>query len=209
MALTLVEQSLMFCRRKPRTLFSFPAVIAVCLDHVRLSVIEMPRYLLVSDVSSILLCMAYNVSQASLVFFGITLMAVHFPGLNSICQSFSHCSSDDRSDWRACWSLSVVMLLRKRQSSANSLVWEERTTSRKLLIYESKRRGPLGSHNTDPPGDLLVLCVHTTIIDLVISWSFGLIQQSPAWSFGFTQHSPAWWSPGPSGSHNNHPSWPC
>ena len=65
MALTLVEQSLMFCRRKPRTLFSFPAVIAVCLDHVRLSVIEMPRYLLVLDVSSSLLWMAYDVSRVS------------------------------------------------------------------------------------------------------------------------------------------------
>ena len=42
--------------------------------------IETPRYLLVSDVSSILLWIAYDVSRASLVFFGITLMAVHFPG---------------------------------------------------------------------------------------------------------------------------------
>ena len=50
--------------------------------------IETPRYLLVLDVSSILLWMAYDVSRTSLVFFGITLMAVHFPGLNSICQSF-------------------------------------------------------------------------------------------------------------------------
>ena len=118
MALTLVEQSLMFRRKKPRILFAFPAVIAVRLDHVRLSVIETPRYLLVSAVSSILLWMAYDVSQASLVLFGITLMAVHFPGLNSFSQSFSHCSSDDRSDWRACWSLSVVMLLKRRQLSA-------------------------------------------------------------------------------------------
>ena len=122
MALTLVEQSLMFCRRKPRSLLAFPTVIAVCLDHVRLAVIETPKYLLVSDVSSILLRMAHNVSQASLVFFGVTLMAVHFPGLNSICHSFSHCSSDDRSDWRACWSLSVLTLLKRRQPSANSLV---------------------------------------------------------------------------------------
>ena len=123
MALILVEQSLMFCRRKPRTLFDFPAIIAVCLDHVRLLVIEMPWYLLVLDVCSILSWMAYDdVSWDSLVFFGISLMAVHFPGLNSICQSFCHCSNDDRSDWRACWSLSVVMLLKRRQSSANSLV---------------------------------------------------------------------------------------
>ena len=111
MALTLVEQ--MFCRRKPRTLFAFSVVIAVCLDHVRLSVIEAPRCLLVPDVFTILLWMAYGVSQASLVFFGITLMAVHFPGLNSICQSFSHCSSDDRPDWRAGWALSLVMLLKR------------------------------------------------------------------------------------------------
>ena len=104
--------SLMFRRRKPRTLFSFPAVIAVCLDHVRLSVIETPRYLLVSDVSRILLLISCDVSRTSLVFFGITLMSVHCPGLNSICQSFSHCPSDDRSDWRACWSLSVVLLLK-------------------------------------------------------------------------------------------------
>ena len=58
-----VEQLLMFCRRKPRTLFAFPAVIAVCLDHVRLSVIKTPMYLLVSDVSSILLWIAYDVSN--------------------------------------------------------------------------------------------------------------------------------------------------
>ena len=87
MALTLLELSLMFRRRKPRTLFAFPAVRAVCLDHVRLSVVETPRYLLASDVSSILLWMAYDVSRASLVFFGFILMTVHFPGLNSLCQS--------------------------------------------------------------------------------------------------------------------------
>ena len=63
MALTLVEQSLMFRRRKPRTLFAFPAIIAVCLDHVRLSVIETPWYLLLSDVSSSLLWIAYDVSN--------------------------------------------------------------------------------------------------------------------------------------------------
>ena len=54
--------------------------------------------------------------------------------------------------------------------------------------------GPLCSHDTYPPGDILVLRVHTTITRLVISWSFG-----------FTQQSPAWWSPGPLGSHNNYP----
>ena len=54
--------------------------------------------------------------------------------------------------------------------------------------------GPLGSHNNHPPGNLLVLWVHTTITRLVISWSFGI-----------TQHSTAWWSPGPSCSHYNHP----
>ena len=53
--------------------------------------------------------------------------------------------------------------------------------------------GPLGSHTNHPPGDLLVLWVHTPITRLVISWSFG-----------FTQQSHAWWSPGPLGSHNNH-----
>ena len=39
MALTSVEQPLMYRRRKPRTLVAFPAVIAVCLDHVKLAVI--------------------------------------------------------------------------------------------------------------------------------------------------------------------------
>ena len=33
--------------------------------------------------------------------------------------------------------------------------------------------GPLGSHYNHPPGDLLVLWVHTTITRLVISWSLG------------------------------------
>ena len=61
-----VEQSLMFPRRKPRTLFAFLAVIVVCLDHVRLSVIKTPRYLLLSDFSSILLLTVYDVSRASL-----------------------------------------------------------------------------------------------------------------------------------------------
>ena len=83
--------------------------------------------------------------------------------------------------------------------------------------------GPLGSHNGHPPGDLLVLWVHTTITRQVISWSFTFTQQSLpgdllvlrvhttithlviAWSFAFTQRSPTWWSPGPLGSHNNHP----
>ena len=70
--------------------------------------------------------------------------------------------------------------------------------------------GPLGSYNNHPPGDLLVLWVHTTITRLVISWSLGFTQQSPAWwspgrwvhttitrlviswSFGFTQNEIAW-----------------
>ena len=50
MALTLVEQSFMFRSRKPRTLFASTAVIAICLNNVRLSAIEMPRNLLLSDV---------------------------------------------------------------------------------------------------------------------------------------------------------------
>ena len=54
--------------------------------------------------------------------------------------------------------------------------------------------GPFGSHYNHPPGDLLVLWVHTTITCLVISWYFG-----------FTQQSPAWWSPGPLGLCYNHP----
>ena len=80
--------------------------------------------------------------------------------------------------------------------------------------------GLLGSHNTDPPGDLLVLRVQTTITRLVISWSLGFTQQSLpgdllvlrvhttiiclviSWSLGFTQQSLAWWSPGPLCSHN-------
>ena len=69
MALTLVELSLMFRCRKPRALFAFPTVIAVCLDHVRLSVIETPIYLLASDVSGILLWMVYDISRASFVLF--------------------------------------------------------------------------------------------------------------------------------------------
>ena len=64
MTLTLVEQSLMFRRRNPRPLFTFPAVIAVCLDRVRLSWLRRQlRYLFVSDVSSILLWIAYDVSN--------------------------------------------------------------------------------------------------------------------------------------------------
>ena len=88
----------MFRRKKPRILFAFSACIAVCLDHVKLAVIETPRYLLVSDVSmDSIRCFTGQFG----FFFGITLMAMHFLGLNSICQSFSHFSSDDRSNWRA------------------------------------------------------------------------------------------------------------
>ena len=69
--------------------------------------------------------------------------------------------------------------------------------------------GPLGSHNTEPPGDLLVFWVHTTITRLVISWSLWFTQQSLAlvisWSFGFTKHWTTWWSPGLLGSHNTDP----
>ena len=55
-------------------------------------------------------------------------------------QQSSHSSRDDRSDWRACWSVSVVMLLKRRQSFANSLVREERTTFGRSLMYERKRK---------------------------------------------------------------------
>ena len=129
-----VEQSLMFRCRKPRTLFAFPAVISVCLDHVKLSVIETPRYQLVLDVSSILLLMVYNVSRASLIFFGIALMAVPFPGLNSICQSFYHCSSEDRSDWRPCWSMSV--LLSNDALKEEAVVCEQLRTRRVYDIWK-------------------------------------------------------------------------
>ena len=79
----------MLRRRNPRPLFAFPAVIAVFRDHVRLPVIETPWYLLVSDVSRIFVCIAYDVLRASLVFFGNTLMAVHFPGLHIPSASLS------------------------------------------------------------------------------------------------------------------------
>ena len=51
---------MMFRRMKPRTLFAFPAIIAVCLDHIRSSVVETLMYLLVSNVSSILLWIVYT-----------------------------------------------------------------------------------------------------------------------------------------------------
>ena len=70
----MVDQSMIFLRRKPRTLFAFPAVVAVCLDRVKLKVIETSRYLLVSDASRILLWIVYDASWADLVFFGLTLI---------------------------------------------------------------------------------------------------------------------------------------
>ena len=73
----------------------------------------------VADIFIILLWIVYGVSRAGYVFFGMILMAVYVPGLNSICQSFSHCSSDDWSDY-CCWSLSVVMLLKRIQSLENN-----------------------------------------------------------------------------------------
>ena len=69
------------------------------------------------------------------------------------------------------------------------------------------------THNTDPPGDLLVFWVHTKITRLVISWSFGFTQHWTrlvhttitrlviSWPLGFTLQSPAMWSPGPLGWH--------
>ena len=61
----------MFRRKKPSTLIAFPAVIFVCLDHVRLSLIETPMYLLVSDVSGILLGRKYDISRASFFFLAL------------------------------------------------------------------------------------------------------------------------------------------
>ena len=61
-----------------------------------------------SDLPSIVLWMVYDVSRSGLVSFGMSQIYVEFPGLTSICQSFSNCSSDDRSDWGADWSLRVV-----------------------------------------------------------------------------------------------------
>ena len=111
-------------------------------------------------------------------------------------------------------------------------VGKQNVNNIKQQIWKTKvmstrhRTGTLDSHNNHPSGDLLVLWVHTTITCLVISWSlwvhttitlpgdllvlYGFTQHWPvlviSWSFGFTQHWPAWWSPGPLGSHNNHPS---
>ena len=68
----------MFLRMKPRTLFAFSAVIAVYLDLFRFSLIEKPRYLLVSDVSSILLWMVHVVSRAILVFIGFAFSLMKF-----------------------------------------------------------------------------------------------------------------------------------
>ena len=90
MALTLIEQSLKFRRRKP---IAFSAIIVVFLDHVRLSVIETPRYLLVSDVCSVLLWIAYDASRASLFFLwhysrgcALSWIKVHLPILLSLLQ---------------------------------------------------------------------------------------------------------------------------
>ena len=68
-----------------------------------------------TEVSDILLWMVYDISR-----FGMILM--QFAVLNSICPSFSHCSSNGISDWKACLSVPVVMLFMSSQSSENRLV---------------------------------------------------------------------------------------
>ena len=62
------------------------SAVAVCLDSVMLSVLDTSRYILVPDVSIILLWMLYDVSRAGLVLFGMIPMAVSFPVIISICQ---------------------------------------------------------------------------------------------------------------------------
>ena len=88
-------------------------------DNVMLPVIKMSMQIFVAYISIILLRIVCDVSRAGLVFFGMSLMAVHVQGLNSICQSFCQCSNDDWSD-SCCWGLSVVMLLKRSQSVENN-----------------------------------------------------------------------------------------
>ena len=102
------------------------------------------------------------------------------------------------------WSFEFTQqsLFRYLETSPSRLSWNGPPAERKGFVgsatiftnRDSATPGPLGSHNSHAPADILVLWVHTTITRLVISWSFG-----------FTQQSPAWWSHGPFGSHNNHP----
>ena len=98
-----------------------------------------PRYLPSSTVSRNRPCRVYDAGAAFLL---AIWMTEHLLGLNSICQSDSHCSSDVRSDWRMRWSLVVVIALNSRQSSAKNLGDEFWTTSGRSLMYVRKRMGP-------------------------------------------------------------------
>ena len=88
------------------------------------------------------------------------------------------------------------------------VVWALQPFSQTEILQQSPAwwsPGPLGSHNSHAPADILVLWVHTTITCLVPWVHTTITCLVISRSSGFTQQSPSWWSPGPSGSHNNHP----
>jgi hypothetical protein len=64
----------------------------------------------------------------------------HLSGLNLINQLFSHCCKLSKSLCRTAWSSVVLILLYRRQSSANSRVVDE-TTDGKSLIKSRNKRG--------------------------------------------------------------------
>ena len=140
MALTLVEQSLMFSRRKPRTLFAFPAVIAVCLDHVRLQWLRRQGIYLCR--MFIAFCYGWHTMFHGTVWFlwhysdgcALSWIKFHLPVFLPLFQ------------WWQIWLESLLVsvssdALKEEAVIWNSLVWEEHTTFGRSLIYKRKRRG--------------------------------------------------------------------
>ena len=90
-----------------------------------------PRYLAESVWFNTWPWMVYSLWIGDFLFFAMSTS--HLSGLNLINQLFSHCCKFSKSLYRMAWSSVVLILLYRRQSSANSQVVDETTDGKSLL----------------------------------------------------------------------------
>jgi hypothetical protein len=72
-------------------------------------------------------------------FLFVAMSTSHLSGLNFINQLFSHCCKLSKSLCRMVWSSAVLIIIYRRQSSANSRVVDETTDGKSLMKSRNKR----------------------------------------------------------------------
>jgi hypothetical protein len=126
-----VGQWLTLRPKKAKVGFAFLVILSMWLSQLKFLCIFSPRYLAESVWFNTWPWMVYSLWIGDFLF--VAMSTSHLSGLNLINQLFSHCCKLSKSLYRMAWSSVVLILLYRRQSSANSQVVDETTDGKSLL----------------------------------------------------------------------------